>query len=134
MKEIAPYLDPERISQDLLQAIQRTFDRSPPVEDRSHLIQTMYSTDDGDMDLLSGEFNALASGWGAADFDLDDLVIDPLEKEEQKLENKLLQQKIETERERGKLIKAKRQQSVSLGLEAKAKAETARSFLPYWKK
>jgi hypothetical protein len=133
MKEIAPYLDPERISQELLHDIILTFDRSPPVEDRSHLIQTMYSADDDDMDLLSGEFNALASGWGAADFDLDDLTTDPLEKEEQKLENKLLQQKIKTERERGELIKAKKQQTVSLGLEAKAKAETARSFLPYWK-
>jgi hypothetical protein len=134
MKEIAPYLDPERISQDLLQAIQRTFGRSPPVEDRSHLIQTMYSADNGEMDLLSGEFNALASGWGAADFDLDDLVTDPLEKEEQKLENKLLQQKIETERERGELLKAKRQEATSAASEAKARAEVQRSFLPYWKK
>ena len=92
---------------------------------------------EGDPFNLFGSFQALGNPLGSGvgmDWDFNDLEKDPLEKEAQELENKLLRQKIETERARGELVLAKKRQAASLADEASAKAETQRSFLPHWKK
>jgi hypothetical protein len=140
--DLEQHVDFSKIDPKLLQTLASALHRSmPDVEiDRSVLVQTMYGVDadddlgDSALGSLGAEMSALMSSGMGAEWDLDDLVTDPLEKEAQELENKLLQQKIETERAQTELVRARSQQALSASAEAVAKAETARSFLPYWKK
>lgn len=140
--ELENLIDLEKVSPSLLHSLISAFRRSTPnVEiDRNVLITTMYGVDgadgiadDGTLNSLSAEMSALMSSSVGADWSLDDLVTDPLEKEGQELENKLLRSKISTELARAAKVRTEVQRIEAQADQAQAAAETARSFLPPWK-
>ncbi|WP_114943212.1 hypothetical protein [Microvirga calopogonii] len=127
MKEIAPYLCPERITRDiskeLFRDICRSLERSPPVEDREHFLGIMYGIKDEDLDLFDGDFNLLGAGldWNT--------LSNPPEKEAKDLENKLTRARIASEYARAAKLRTETSKLGGEADEAMAKAKLAVSYV-----